>query len=294
MYIVSVLAIKGALCPKRGFILLRTKVAEYVKGTVCKTWSCPVCREKVLAMFRMRAQYGCLTLGRCYLITLTQRADQEDASMDAAFVNRAWTELVRSLKERSPNLSWLKVIETTKRGVPHLHLLVGGIGQRSDNCAGRYPPYSIKFINQRCERECLVHEWGAEWFKRTGNYVVDAREVYSVGGAVGYLSKYISKGFMYRPRLEGLGFTRRWSCSRNWPRESKTGLRGSIDGWESTEVVPRFFRPTQLKERELRDASKHLMETVGDPLSLSLLQVKEVKGTLKQIERLKKHVYASI
>ena len=42
-----------------------------------------------------------------------------------------------------------------------------------------------------------------------------------------YMEKYLRKGFEDRGALEDLGYARRWSCSRNWPRGHALRLRGS-------------------------------------------------------------------
>lgn len=243
-----------------------------------------------MSLFRMRIQYGSLMLGECWLITLTQKADQEDDRINADSVGRALTELVRTLKIRSPELSWLKVVEVTKRGTPHLHLIVGGLTKnRSERCCGEDPPYSSRWIQEDCRKDCLIHEWGREWFHRSGNFVVDVRKVHDAGGVAGYLSKYLTKGFLLRERLEALGFVRRWACSRNWPREKQIRLRGSLgQGWYHTEVVARSFQKEKMKALERRDKNAYMMQQVGDDLGLLLRSRIERRGQLARVSQLEK------
>lgn len=276
---------KARKCPRWGYIKLNTRNRAYFKETVCKTWGCPVCRKKQLAKVQMTMEYGCLMLGRCYLITLTQKYSEEDGCVDAVFVAKAWAALLRCIKKKSPNLSWIRVIETTKKGIPHLHLIVGGLGDRKDNRHGKYPPYSAKFILEECD--CLIHEWGKEWYERTGNFVVHAEEVYSAVGVGRYLGKYLSKGFGDRGRLESLGFARRWSASRNWPRCEPLRLRGSVEGkWISTEIIPRFFQRERMDIFVRRDENSELCLSVGDDLAVAIGERLKHAGRRKKIERI--------
>lgn len=161
----------------------------------------------------------------------------------------------------------------TQLGTPHLHLLVNGLGKRRDRCreAGRHPPYSAKWIQKVCKEDCLLHEFGKAWFDRTGAFVVDVRRVYSPRGVAAYLGKYLIKGFLHRERLVSLGFVRRWSCSRNWPREERLQLAGTVSGlWEGIEIVPRYFRREEMLERVARDKKAAAVQRVGSDLGEKL------------------------
>lgn len=290
--------IKEAKCPRWGFIKLTAASGrEYVKGTVCKTWSCPICRSKQLSMFRMRIKYGCSKDEHSFLITLTLRADQELRFKDARFVARAWAGLLRNLRARSPKLRWIRVIELTEKKTPHIHLIVNGLGPRLDSCQRdkEYKHFSEVRAKSLCGKDCVEHEWTGFWFGETTAFVVDVRSVFDAGGAGAYLGKYLSKGFGDRKELEALGFFRRWSCSRNWPRELPIKLRGSLgDGWERTEIIPRYFRKEEMKEREKRDAGAYLMERQGEDFSLMMRDEAKAKSQKKQIERWQRYVDAPI
>ena len=219
-------------CPRWGWVELSTRNRSYVKETICKTWSCMVCRNKLINMVKMRMEYGCLKVGLSWLITLTLKPGEGRTLKDARYVKTAWTALLRSLKKRSPNLSWIRVIEATKKGIPHLHLLVGGLSTtRIAACVSDKSKriYTRKWFRMNCRSDCLMHEWAHVWSDVTDSFNVDVKEVYGVKGAVGYLAKYLIKGFLDRERLVELGFERRWSCSRNWPRETQIRLRGTLE-----------------------------------------------------------------
>lgn len=148
-----------------------------------------------------------------------------------------------------------------------------------------YPPYSKKWIQEDCKVDCLIHEWGKGWFERTGSYVVDVRPVYSEGGVAGYLGKYLTKSFKNRGELESLGFKRRWSCSRNWPREVRSQLRGTVDGlWESIEIVPRYFRRKEMEERIKLNKGVDPLERVGTDLGEMLRSINRRKSGMRKIE----------
>lgn len=181
----------------------------------------------------------------------------------------------------------------TKKGTPHLHLVVGGIGERIDFCEkGRKKfEWSLDWANRDCVVDCLTHEWAKIWWDNTGAFVVDVRKVYDVGGISGYLSKYLAKGFLSREALQALGFERRWSCSRNWPREQQIQLRGTAEGaWDTIDILPRYFQRRRMEFLERRYASSPLLERVGDDLGLLLRERVQVRVGISKIERMLKHV----
>ena len=203
-------------------------------ATVCKTWLCRACREKVKALVLARIEKGILTAGRCYLISLTFVNRRGHDQRNAASVAVAWRRLLRRL--RNPNLMWFRVIELTKRNQPHLHLIVGGIGNRTANCEKHPHPYDADW-RSACKFSplCVEHEWSRAWFEATADsYVVDARPVLGAAGAAHYLGKYLTKAMGSRETLVALGFSRRWSRSQNWPT-GDVYLRGTELGWDHTE-----------------------------------------------------------
>jgi len=223
-------------CPKAGYIRLEDKYGRSITcETTCKTWGCLGCRERVKSLIKMRISSGCSTLKQCYLITLTFRMGR-GLQRDAASVQEAWTRLLRSLKYNPKNnrIAWLKIVEATKKGQPHLHLIVGNIGSRKPCCMKSanecMHPWTKEWMLRDCEVNCIEHEWAKLWFDCTGDsYVVDARHVLGANGAAAYLGKYLVKGMVHRNILEELGFARRWSKSRNWPAKEVMQLKGTAD-----------------------------------------------------------------
>lgn len=284
---------KEAPCPRWGFIKLSSKNRDFVKRTVCKTWTCKICMHKRAAMVRMRIQYGFSAPGESYLITLTLRADVgQTHTVD--FVGRAWARLLRKLKDRSPSLSWFKVIEATKKGTPHLHLIVMGIGDRKDNCRHFKEKLGRKYMDRECTEDCLVHEWGKAWYVETDAYIVDARKIYSKEGVGIYLAKYLVKGFEDRARLLALGFKRRWSCSRNWTSPNPLRLRGPDGGWTKTEIIPRYFRRKEMELTEKLSEGHQYMDSVGDDLAIALGDLNNHRKGIKKIGRMLDNVSKAV
>lgn len=214
--------------------------------TICKTWSCVACREKVLARVKDKISYGCSMVGRCFFITVTVKS-QSGGQKDAVYVQAAWQALIRNLKQGYPSLTWFKVVEATKRGTPHLHLVMGGITpkDRVPCCTGKgadgkcIHPWTKKWALGPCRKDCLEHELAKVWYYIThDSWVIDCREVVGFKGAGSYMAKYFTKAALSYDVLANLGFTRRWSCSRNWPRRPKEQLMvTALGGWDGVEFV---------------------------------------------------------
>ena len=115
-------------CPSQGSMRLVSWDGEFARvRTNCKTWRCVSCRGRMLNLFRMRVESGCLILGRCAFITLTYQADSERLR-DARCVEKDWKALWRRLTVQGlQNLKWLRVMEVTRKGIPHYHLVAGPI-----------------------------------------------------------------------------------------------------------------------------------------------------------------------
>jgi len=232
-------------------------------------------------------EYGSLAVGKFFLITVTLEANG-GIWKDARRVRVVWEQLIRYLKLRSPKLTWFKVVELTKKGTPHLHLIVGGLGNRVASCfpKGEFK-YTLERVHQVCKVDCLIHEWGKAWFGVTGDsFVVDAREGYSAARLANYLGKYLTKGFYHRAEMERMGFKRRWSCARNWPSPAKLQTRyGSERAWERVEIITGYGFRDWFKERMERDKGSRDIEQVGDDLLLTLRGNKRKSAALVALER---------
>lgn len=153
-------------------------------------------------------------------------------------------------------------------------------------------PYSEKFMEEECA--CILHEVGQIWRDQTEAFVTDAERVYSPAGACRYLAKYLVKGFIDRERLKELGFARRYSMARNWDRGERIQLRGSKEEiWESTEVLPRWYRDEELRELQKLSEKAYYIESVGDPVSLEIVAKARRRSELKKVENIKNAIFPS-
>lgn len=184
--------------------------------TTCKTWGCSSCREDLIRKFQMRIQYGCSVLRPSWLITLTFKLGEEGVR-DAAYVNKVWRRFWVLYRRYDPTeakqAAWFRVIEATKKGMPHLHLVVGGLTGT---------------------KEEIQLRWRKLWYEASiDSYVIDVRKVFSPYGAGTYLTKYLSKAVDKFKVLQNLGFERRWSRSRNWPTSDMVLRATHEQAWTS-------------------------------------------------------------
>ena len=223
-------------CPRRGYLWFTNSSYEKLPvQATCKTWKCPACRKALVKKFAERLEYGCLTLGSSWLITLTLKLGDSSKIKDAVFVRKALERFWVRLKIR-PNwkqVVWLKVIELTKKGQPHLHIVVG-------NITGTHRQLQLE------AREA--------WLFVTGDsYIVDVRPVSKAKEIGHYLGKYLAKGYAHREKLEALGFNRRWSASRGWPR---VGPRTVVDKKGEILTLVRYESHVMVDEKDILGEGK--------------------------------------
>ncbi len=255
-------------CPKRGYVCLRDKITgmEYVVATNCRTWSCLGCRDRNLAAVRARIRYGCWMAKRSSFITVTYRYAGPSTVRTRTAVGKDLARLLYKLKKRSEwsGMKWFAVPELTKKGQVHVHLIVSDHERAQEACTPR-AAYDLAWAKVCRVRGgiCAEHEWASYWSEITGDsFVVDARAAYGDPGR--YLGKYMSKSLAQRQGLVGLGFVRRWSCSRNWPR-GEMRMQGSIDDrWQATAFVwPHFGSRERYEKLAERDRDRGPVRRVG-------------------------------
>jgi len=225
-------------CPRKGSVLLESwDQRRLFINTNCKTWGCLSCRDRSMAGFKMKVSAGVSTLGRCAFITVTYQREGLLAK-GVQCVPRDWAALSRRLKKNQPaiaRLQWLRVMELTKNGIPHHHLVMGPIPSEIPiRCWRRGQKIVAEWYLARAERcQCLSHRISREWLKVTeDSWMVHTVPVTSGKGAGGYLAKYMRKEFNVE-RAGLLGMARRWSTSRGWPGPKRVRLVQSArpEGW---------------------------------------------------------------
>jgi len=149
--------------------LLQRESPDYAEAKLleCRSWGCDYCQPKRrLALMGLAAsgkpnRFLTLTVNPAYL---TSPEDRLKA------LSRAWRVVVKRLRRRYVNqpIEYLAVVEETKAGEPHLHILLHS----------PFLPHS------------LLSAWMAELIKAP---IVDIRTVTSQRRVVSYIAKYIAK-----------------------------------------------------------------------------------------------------
>jgi len=258
---------KALVCEKRGYLWLTTiNGVKYVCKTTCKTWGCRACKGNVLNLAKMKMEFGILMSSGSWLTTLTYRNWDRRRSVDADCASKDFKLLIRLFQRvYGMKVEWLRVPEVTKRGMTHLHCLMSGLSGGLDD------------LND------IVEDL---WYNITGDsYITDVRETYEAKRLANYLGKYLAKGFETRERLEELGFLRRYSSSRGWPKPEPLRLRGTVmDRWLRLE---RSNERLGDQGRALMESSQgaYLMERVGTDLAEELYGKQVAASELRKIER---------
>ena len=131
----------------------------------------------------------------------------------------------------------------------------------------------------------------SRWEGITGDsFVVDVSAVRHKAKTAKYMEKYLRKGFKDRGVLEALGYSRRWSCSRNWPRGHALRLRGSEE--ESWKEVIRVGVQDTVDYRhkvnavvgEDKDGDCPSVEQVGTDLALELFGTSRSNALIRRVK----------
>lgn len=165
--------------------------AYWATPLYCNRWSCDICAPRRSAALRRLARRG----DPDSFLTLTIRAKPGDDPDDLAVkLAHAWRRARRALmrERRLKSLPFLAVFERTKRGFPHLHILM------------RAP-----FIPQRTISRLMDD--------LIGSPIVDIRRISTAREAAAYVSKYVGKD----PHAF-LGVKRYWR-SQDWWKPDPDG-----------------------------------------------------------------------
>ncbi len=269
------------ICPRRGYAYLKTNHGELlVIPTNCKTWSCKSCQRRKMNHVTAVISYGLYNMG-WFLVSVTYVAQGNPRypavnPVTAKSARLDWLALLRRL-DRNPattnNLTWLQVMELTKRKQLHRHILIhfDGIENTRPDCG------SVSYKNRLYSKctcfNCILVRY---WYIITGDsFVVDVTKVYSKGVAP-YLTKYLAKSMQGGDReiLESRGIKRLWSCSRNWSRGAHMQRRGTVDkAWIDHSFA---YGKDRLSDRIAKESKSHwAMKQVGTNLAQQLYQDKE-------------------
>lgn len=133
----------------------------------CKRWTCQTCAPKRQKGLKALARAGEPTL----FLTLTSRlSDDSDPDESARALVRAWQLIVKRAKRKFQikRLPFITIIERTKKGMPHLHILL-----------------RLKWLPQK---------WISEQMDDiTGAPIVYIEQIQNSAKIAAYVSKYIAK-----------------------------------------------------------------------------------------------------
>ena len=161
-----------------GVIVRRDGDQTTVRPVLCDRWSCALCGPRRAAWLKRQITRTVEGEGLTHFWTLTLRRYGDEALTPAESVaqferiqacwNRARLALSRRAKREGVELKYVWVIETTKAGMPHLHLLTN------------YDP----------GRSVL----SAVWMRATGDsWVTDDEPIRDEGNAANYIAKYCTE-----------------------------------------------------------------------------------------------------
>ncbi len=152
----------------REWVLVKHSPEErHAKLLVCRSWNCEYCRP--LRRSRLMAQASGGEPNRFLTLTINP-AVGDSPEHRLHMLAYAWKLVVKRLRQTKPTekVEYLAVVEETKNGEPHLHILL-----RSSYISQRYL--------SRCFRELL------------DSPIVDIRRIRSLQEVVRYVAKYITK-----------------------------------------------------------------------------------------------------
>lgn len=285
--------IKGEECPRKGYSVLRRKFQNpLLIETRCKQKRCVPCGPAVKAHVALKAEIGSWIRGGSYFITVTFKMGT-GLQKDADSVQVAWRRFLYLLKRNYPQLTkemeWMKVIELTDQGQPHLHLLVSGFpGGTQDRCRGR--KNEKNWVSNGCfmaRGTCILHAVAKSWMETTKgeSWVCDASKVRSPSSAGNYVGKYITKAYE-ETRLAKLGFKRVWSASRGFAPDLRVRLAGTVAGkWTKVEHFYSKYDQSDWLDRGSNDPD---LKLVGHPLVMEKIERRERQRKLKVVEDLQR------
>lgn len=186
--------------PRRGSFQVSGDTWLAVDIVSCRRWKCVFCGPK--KAYKLRERIKLAKYERFMTLTHKPRPGQ---TQEAALreLRHNWHTLHKAIDrlKQGTKIQYVAIVEWTKAGQPHLHILFAG-------------PY----IQQR--------KLSGMWRHINNSPIVDIRAVKEHEKTAHYLAKYLTKDNACPPRM------RRWSCSRgflpdlppyenpNWPDDS--------------------------------------------------------------------------
>jgi hypothetical protein len=138
-----------------------------VRPALCDTWACKLCGVKRAAWLKREVHHALFAYSLTHFWTLTLSTERCTAAESFKVVTAAWNIVRRNLVRDYGPFSYVWVMETTKRGYAHLHLLT-----------------SLDIDKRELKRR---------WYHATdGSYQVDVQSAASERAA-NYITKYCAQ-----------------------------------------------------------------------------------------------------
>ncbi len=120
------------------------------------------------------------------------------------------------------------------------------------------------------------------------SYVVDCEAVRDASKTASYVTKYISKAFGDREALARLGFSRRYSLSRRFPRVEPLQLaQTAAEGWDRVTMVSRDYLKAVYPEiNDLVGKGGDVVSRIGESLDEALNGPLEQRALKKALGRM--------
>jgi len=163
----------------------------FAKKCECSSYFCEKCSKKKRNIFY--AKIANAMQGNTWrFLTLTIPKTNNSIKEDSEKIASSWNKLITAIKKHKPHIKFIKIQEVGKNNNVHLHILLNCYLERS-------------FIKEL-------------WQKYCGAYIIDIRRIDSLQKALGYITKYFTKGFGNNEKNEifFLNQLRRYSISRNF------------------------------------------------------------------------------
>jgi len=157
---------------------------RHARPLYCRSWSCDVCQPRRRSQLMAKAASGEPTR----FLTLTVNPSTGETPYDRLrALSGAWNVVVKRLRRLFPSkeIQYLAIVEETKAGEPHLHILL------------RAP-----FIAQG-----TLSAWMAELI---GAPIVDIRKIKNLREVIRYVAKYVTKA------PAQFGTAKRYWCSSGY------------------------------------------------------------------------------
>lgn len=195
----------------------------------CKSWKCPRCGPTKAAWYMGRIGAVAAEHKLSRLLTLTLDPSKlKEGENSGRYIRKVWAKFRIYVKRKyGKSLKYISVVEHTKKGVAHLHVLVD------------------QYMDQK---------WISDaWSRLGGGKIVDIKAVYNVEQCGYYLGKYLSKDMIEA----GFPGQRRVTTSRGITlQESKPG--GS---WELIHMPLEWIR------KAMPDAHNDRLDKNGELIS---------------------------